>query len=66
MKLRNFKKAIRRVGYYKHREPRILCRISGWDDTRCAYYSCHRLKAVMCLESGKWESVTIKRGSASR
>ena len=60
MKLRNFKKAIRRVGYYKYREPRILNRINGWDDTRCVYYTCGKLRATMRLETGKWESIKLK------
>ena len=61
MKLRNFKKAIHRVGYYKYVQPRILNKIYGYDDCENIYYSCHKLKAVMDLKTGKFIEFIINR-----
>lgn len=60
MKLRNFKKAIHRVGYYK-RQPYILNNIFGYDDCNYIYYTCHKLEAVMDLKSGKFIEFIINR-----
>ena len=62
MKLRTFKKAIHRVGYYKYREPRCLGEIYGReeDDGHFVYYTCHKLSARYCLDTGELVYV-IKR-----
>ena len=62
MKLRTFKKAIRRVGYYKHREPRYLANIYGKDDTHFIYYTCHRLSARVCLDTGELVFIIKRKG----
>ena len=53
MKLRTFKKAIHRVGYYKYREPKCLGNIYGKDDCNFVYYNCHKLSARYDLYTGK-------------
>lgn len=58
MKIRNFKKAIHRVGYYKYLTPRIFNRIYGKDDCECIYYTCGKLKAILRLKDGKFISVS--------
>lgn len=58
MKIKNFKKAIHRVGYYKYLIPRILNRIYGKDDCEYVYYTCGRLKATLRLKDGKFISVS--------
>lgn len=54
MKLRNFKKAIHRVGYYKYRVPKILSKIEGYDDGQYIYYECHKLKCKIPFETTKF------------
>ena len=61
MKIRKFKKALRRVGYYKYREPRILNRIFGHDDTEHIYYKCCKLEVVVNMSTGKFENITITK-----
>ena len=56
MKIRNFKKAIRRAGYYKYLTPRILNRIYGKDDCEYVYYTCSKLKATLRMKDGKFIS----------
>ena len=60
MKIRNFKKAIRRVGYYKYLTPKILNRIYGKDDCKYVYYTCGKLKATLRLTDGKFISFSCK------
>ena len=62
MKLRNFKKAIRRAGLYKYHEPRIHEKIWIYDysNVNIVYYDCHKLHTIRYLDTGKVE-YRIKR-----
>ena len=59
MKLRNFKKAIRRAGYYKNHTPRILSKMYIYDDTEYAYVTCKKIKATVCFKTNatKYEKI---------
>ena len=48
MKLRNFKKAIKRAGKYKYHTPRIQNSMLVKDDDTFVYYTCHKLNARVC------------------
>lgn len=61
MKLRNFKKVIHRVGYYKYHEPRILQKIFGKDDSSFVYYTCHKLEGRLCLETNEFVYIIKKK-----
>lgn len=54
MKLRVFKKAIRRVGYYKYRAPKILNKIECRDDGCFIYYKCHKLICKQSMSTSKF------------
>ena len=53
MKLRNFKKAIHRVGHYKYHSPRIQNSILVKDEDVFIYYTCHKLNARVCIETNE-------------
>jgi len=52
MKLRNFKKAIKRDGHYKYREPRILQKMWIYDYDDYAYYDCYNIHGTLSLKTG--------------
>jgi hypothetical protein len=54
MKIKNFKKAIHRVGCYKHHVPMILSKITMYDDLENIYYKCGKVKAVTSLYGSKF------------
>ena len=60
MKIRNFKKAIRRAGRYKYIVPRIFDKINGWDDCKYVHFTCGKLRALLCLEDGKFACIKVK------
>ena len=61
MKIRNFKKALRRVGCYRYREPRILSKIFVYDNTEHIYYTCCKLEVVANMSTGEFESIKITK-----
>lgn len=61
MKLRNFKKAIRRAGHYKHYCPRINQKIFVKDDGFFVYYICHNLNGRWCYDTGEFFYIIKKK-----
>lgn len=61
MKLRNFKKALHRAGLYANYYPRINYKIFIKTDCIFAYYTCHKLRGRLCLETGEFTYI-IKKG----